>query len=105
MLFRPEIITFQIHELLVARQRVKTLRPLLVWPVAFLSRYAVQNLQTNSKDALEQFALPRAREERISLLKMLFTTRQILQSNSKDALVSESNSPDELTIRVEAVSG
>ncbi len=32
-------------------------------------------------------ALPFAREERISLVKMLFATRQILQTNSKDALV------------------
>ncbi len=35
---------------------------------------------------LEQFALPFAREERISLVKMLFATRQNLQTNSKDAL-------------------
>ncbi len=35
---------------------------------------------------LEQFALPFAREERISPGKMLFTTRQNLQTNSKDAL-------------------
>ncbi len=37
---------------------------------------------------LEQFALPLAREERISLAKMLFATRQILPTNSKDALVN-----------------
>ncbi|QDT34613.1 hypothetical protein Mal48_38760 [Thalassoglobus polymorphus] len=35
---------------------------------------------------LEQFALPCAREERISLVKVLFATRQILQTNSKNAL-------------------
>ncbi len=34
---------------------------------------------------LEQFALPFAREERISL-KMLFATRQNLQTNLKDVL-------------------
>ncbi|QDT32074.1 hypothetical protein Mal48_13150 [Thalassoglobus polymorphus] len=32
------------------------------------------------------FNAGRAREERISLLKMLFATRQILQTNSKDTL-------------------
>ncbi len=40
---------------------------------------------------LEQFALPCAREERISLVKMLFATRQILQTNSKDALKQRKN--------------
>ncbi len=35
---------------------------------------------------LEQFALPCAREERISLVKTLFATRQFMQTNSKDAL-------------------
>ncbi len=35
---------------------------------------------------LEQFPLPCAREERISLVKILFATRQNLQTNSKDAL-------------------
>ncbi len=35
---------------------------------------------------LEQFALPCARDERISLVKILFATRQNLQTNSKDAL-------------------
>ncbi len=39
--------------------------------------------------ALEQFALPFAREERIFLVKMLFATRQNLQTNSKDALVKQ----------------
>ncbi|QDT35397.1 tetratricopeptide repeat protein [Thalassoglobus polymorphus] len=38
------------------------------------------------KTSLEQFARPCAREERISLGKMLFATRKILQTNSKDAL-------------------
>ncbi len=37
--------------------------------------------------SLEQFALPFVREVRISLVKMLFATRQNLQTNSKDALV------------------
>ncbi len=36
---------------------------------------------------LEQFALPFAHEERIFLVKMLFSMRQNLQTNSKDALV------------------
>ncbi len=35
---------------------------------------------------IEQFALPCAREGRISLVKILFATRQNLQTNSKDAL-------------------
>ncbi|QDT33106.1 hypothetical protein [Thalassoglobus polymorphus] len=35
---------------------------------------------------LEQFAPPCVREERISLVKILFATRQILQTDSKDAL-------------------
>ncbi len=35
---------------------------------------------------LEQFALPCAREERISLVKLLFATRQNLCTNSKGAL-------------------
>ncbi|QDT32830.1 hypothetical protein Mal48_20770 [Thalassoglobus polymorphus] len=34
----------------------------------------------------EPFALPCAREERIALVKMLFATRQSLQTYSKDAL-------------------
>ncbi len=37
---------------------------------------------------VEQFALPCAREGRISLVKILFATRQNLQTNSKDALVA-----------------
>ncbi len=57
-------------------------------------------LETNEKAAfsnfenaarLEQFALPFAREERISLAKMLFSTRQNLQTTSKDALVDSSS--------------
>ncbi|QDT34880.1 hypothetical protein Mal48_41530 [Thalassoglobus polymorphus] len=42
---------------------------------------------TSIGNDLEQFALPCAREERISLVKILFTTRQVLQTNSKDFLV------------------
>ncbi len=38
---------------------------------------------------LEQFALPCACEERVPLVKMLFATRQNLQTNSKDALVEK----------------
>ncbi|QDT33596.1 hypothetical protein Mal48_28490 [Thalassoglobus polymorphus] len=34
-------------------------------------------------------ALPCTREERISLVKMQFATRPVLQTNSKDALVFE----------------
>ncbi|QDT33628.1 hypothetical protein Mal48_28820 [Thalassoglobus polymorphus] len=41
---------------------------------------------------LEQFALPCAREERVSLEKMLFTTRQILQTHSKDVLAKREDS-------------
>ncbi len=37
--------------------------------------------------SLEQFALPFVREQRISLVKMLFVTRQNLQTSSKVALV------------------
>ncbi|WP_417848316.1 hypothetical protein [Thalassoglobus sp.] len=44
-------------------------------------------------DSLEQFALPFAREERIFLVKMLFATRQNLQTNSKDALGSKVKTP------------
>ncbi len=41
---------------------------------------------TSIENALEQFALPCTREKRISLVKMLFATRQNLQTNPKDAL-------------------
>ncbi|WP_417847783.1 serine hydrolase domain-containing protein [Thalassoglobus sp.] len=44
--------------------------------------------KTGCCSCLEQFALPFACEERISLAKMLFATRQNLQTNSRDALVS-----------------
>ncbi|QDT33614.1 hypothetical protein Mal48_28680 [Thalassoglobus polymorphus] len=42
-----------------------------------------------TETALEQFALPCAREERISLVKIQFATRQDLQTNSKDALAGK----------------
>ncbi|QDT33450.1 hypothetical protein Mal48_27030 [Thalassoglobus polymorphus] len=48
--------------------------------------------------SLEQFALLCAREERISLVKMLFATSQMLQTNSKDALAESKHLRDTGTL-------
>ncbi|QDT33557.1 hypothetical protein [Thalassoglobus polymorphus] len=55
------------------------------WTLLHLVAIPLSSLSV-SRYLLEQFALPLAREERISLVKMLFATRQNLQTNSKDAL-------------------
>ncbi len=49
---------------------------------------SIFNASCVHEECLEQFALLCAREERISLVKMLFATRQNLQTSSKDALSS-----------------
>ncbi len=46
-----------------------------------------RRLPTRLGRRLEQFALSFAREVRIPLVKMLFATRQNLQTDSKDALI------------------
>ncbi|QDT34574.1 hypothetical protein Mal48_38360 [Thalassoglobus polymorphus] len=51
------------------------------------SQLPSNSVQCSHNLNLEQFAPPCAREERISLVNMLFATRQSLQSNSKDAPV------------------
>ncbi len=47
--------------------------------------------ESSVEDPPEQFVLPCAREEHISPVKMLFATRQNLQTNSKDALLLQSH--------------
>ncbi|QDT31815.1 serine/threonine-protein kinase [Thalassoglobus polymorphus] len=50
----------------------------------------IRNPEASQESGLEQFALPCAREERVSPVKRLFATRQNANTNSKTTIIRES---------------